>query len=61
MLAVAASWALAYFVFEAVHLPTISLILIGPLVVTGITVLIGMLNSRGICDRPPLEVLRSDV
>lgn len=61
MLAVAASWALAYFVFEAVHLPAVPLILVGPLVVTGITILIGMLNSRGICDRPPLEVLRSDV
>jgi len=61
LLAVAACWALSYFLFEAVYLPATPIILVGPLVVIGITILIGMLNSRGICDRPPLEVLRSDV
>ncbi|MFQ5917060.1 MAG: ABC transporter permease [Candidatus Binatia bacterium] len=61
LLAVAACWALAYFLFEAVFFPAAPLLLVGLLVVIGITILIGMLNSRGICDRPPLEVLRSDV
>jgi putative ABC transport system permease protein len=61
LLAVAACWALSYFLFEAVYLPATPIILVGPLVVIGVTILIGMLNSRGICDRPPLEVLRSDV
>ena len=61
LLAALAGWALAYFIFESIYLPSASLILAGLLVVTGVTILIGMLNSRGICDRPPLEVLRSDV
>ena len=35
-------------------------IFIALFVVTGLTILVGLLNSRGICDRPPLEVLRAD-
>jgi len=51
-------WALAYFVFEAVFLPTLLPFIIVLLMVIALTVLIGMLNSRGILDLPPLEVLR---
>jgi putative ABC transport system permease protein len=51
-------WALAYFVFKAVFVPTFLPFVIVLLTVIGLTVLIGMLNSRGILDRPPLEVLR---
>ncbi|HEX9654309.1 MAG TPA: FtsX-like permease family protein, partial [bacterium] len=51
-------WALAYFVFKAVFLPTLLPFMIVLVTVIALTVLIGMANSRGILDRPPLEVLR---
>lgn len=51
-------WALAYFVFDVLFLPTLLPFVIVLLTVIGLTVLIGVLNSRGILDRPPLEVLR---
>jgi len=60
ILAVAASWALATFVFDVVYQPRGVPIFIALLIVTGLTVLVGLLNSRGICDRPPLEVLRAE-
>jgi putative ABC transport system permease protein len=60
-LAVAASWALAYYFFEAAYAPDGAILLIAFLAVTGITVLTGMSNSRGICNSPPLEVLRSAI
>jgi len=60
ILALAASWGLAYFIFDAVYRPGGVPIFIALLLVTGLTILIGLLNSRGICDRPPLEVLRAE-
>ena len=58
MLAYGAGWALAYFIFDAVFLPAIWPFFAVSFVVTGLTVLIGMLNNHDIFDRPPLEVLR---
>ncbi|MFB3079914.1 MAG: ABC transporter permease, partial [Lysobacterales bacterium] len=58
LLSYAGGWALAYFVFDSLFLPTVLPFLIVLVLVTGVTVLIGMLNSRGILDRPPLEVMR---
>ncbi|MDO7876230.1 ABC transporter permease [Hymenobacter sp. ASUV-10] len=59
-LAAGAGWALAAFVFEvsfAVALPS----LLGlAAVVTAITALLGLLNSREVLRRPPLEVLRGE-
>ncbi len=60
ILALAASWALANFVFGVSYQPSGEPIFIALFVVTGLTILVGLLNSRGICDRPPLEVLRAD-
>jgi putative ABC transport system permease protein len=60
ILALAATWALARFLFKftltIAYLPTVA-VLLGTL---GLTLLTGMLSSRGIYSRPPLEVLRSD-
>jgi putative ABC transport system permease protein len=60
ILALAATWALARFLFRfpltIAYLPTVA-VLLG---VLGLTLLTGMLSSRGIHSRPPLEVLRSD-
>ncbi|WP_273215302.1 ABC transporter permease [Runella zeae] len=60
LLAVAGSWALARFSFETPFNPQFLPILIVFLVVTSITVIIGIVNSWGILSRSPLEVLRQD-
>ena len=60
MLALMASWGLAYFLFETVFTPAFSSILVLLLLVIGLTILIGMLGNRGVCNRPPLAVLRSE-
>lgn len=61
VISIAASWALAHFVFETQFifrpLPVIILFFIVP----ALTVFIGILNSRGILNKPPLEVLRSEI
>lgn len=61
LLAYLGGWALAYFVFDAVFLPNPLPFLVVFVFVTGLTTLIGMMNSRGVLDRPPLEILRAEV
>ena len=61
VLALVASWGLARFVFETTFSPEILPVLILFLLITSLTVLIGLFNSRGVLNRPPLEVLRSEV
>ncbi len=60
VLSYAGGWALAYFVFDSTFLPSPLPFLAMLLVVTALTVLIGLSNSRGILDRPPLEILRAE-
>ncbi len=61
LLAIMAGWALARFVFlvEFVIPPVSVSIMVAAEIF--LTVIIGLLNSRGIYVRPPLEVLRSEV
>ena len=61
VLALIASWGLARFVFETAFSPELRPVLILFLLITSLTVLIGLFNSRGVLNRPPLEVLRSEV
>lgn len=61
VLALVASWGLARFVFETTFSPELLPVLILFLLITSLTVLIGLFNSRGVLNRPPLEVLRSEV
>jgi putative ABC transport system permease protein len=61
LLSLGGGWALAYFVFEVTFVPAVLPLLLTLIVVIGLTVLIGMVNSRGIWNRPPLEVLRVEV
>ncbi|MDT3405216.1 ABC transporter permease [Mucilaginibacter terrae] len=60
LLAVAGGWLLAKYTFDVPFdvnfLPAV--ILFG--ITVGLTIAIGLLNSRGVLNRPPLEVLRSD-
>jgi putative ABC transport system permease protein len=61
VLALLASWALAYFSFETVFVPQLWPIFGLFVGITGLTMFIGLANARGILDRPPLEILRSEV
>ena len=59
-LAVLAAWALAVFVFEASFGPAVLPLLGLAALVTGLTAGIGLLNSRDVLRRSPLEVLRAE-
>jgi len=61
ILALAAAWGLAYFVFEGPFVLAPWTLLGAFVVVTLLTVGIGLFNSRGLYDRPPLDVLRAEV
>ena len=61
LLAVLASWALAAFLFETVFVPAVLPLVVAFLLVILLTVITGMLGSRGVTTRPPLEVLRSEM
>ena len=54
------SWALAYFAFETVFWPDLIPALVVFAIITGLTVAIGMLNSRDVVQKPPLEILRNE-
>jgi len=61
VLAVAASWGLAKFVFKLDYAPSMIPLLITAVAVSGLTVAIGLLASRGVGSAPPLEILRAEV
>lgn len=54
------SWILAVFTFNTSFIPGILPIFISLFSITLLTVCIGLLNSRSIINRPPLEVLRKE-
>ncbi len=58
LLAFAGSWALARFVFETAFTPEVLPTLIIIIAVVGLTIFLGMVNSRGLVERSPLEILR---
>jgi putative ABC transport system permease protein len=60
LLAVGANWLLVHFVFETRFAPPPLLLLAAVGAVTAVTVVTGLLASRGDCDHPPLEVLRQE-
>lgn len=61
VLALTAAWGLSYFVFDGPFVVAPWALLLAFVVVTGLTIGIGLFNSRGLYDRPPLEVLRAEV
>lgn len=61
ILALAGSWALAFYTFETPFVPNLLPMILIYAAITGLTVLIGLLNSRGILSKSPLEVLRSEI
>ncbi|MBC7744075.1 MAG: ABC transporter permease [Flavobacterium sp.] len=60
ILSLAASWALAKFNFETSFTPNILPVVVLFLIITSLTVMIGLFNSRSILNKPPLEVLRNE-
>ncbi len=61
VLAVGANWALAYFVFEVKWAAPSGIVLVGGwAAVSVMTLTTGLLSNRGICDHPPLEILRQE-
>jgi putative ABC transport system permease protein len=61
VLAVGANWALAYQVFQVKWTAPSPVVLVaGWAAVSLMTVVTGLLSNRGICDHPPLAVLREE-
>ncbi len=60
-LSVAGAWALARFAFHIPFTPEWMPLIWTFLVITSITIIIGLLNSREVVRKPPLEVLRAEV
>jgi putative ABC transport system permease protein len=60
VLSLAGSWALAKYSFESEFKPDFVPITVLFLAVSLLTVFIGLINSRGILSKPPLEVLRQE-
>ncbi|MBK8969435.1 MAG: FtsX-like permease family protein [Lewinellaceae bacterium] len=60
-LSVVGAWALAYFSFKIPFEPDWMPLLVTFLVITVITVIIGLANSREVVRKPPLEVLRQEL
>ncbi len=55
------TWILAYYNFDSTFVPKPWPLVWLYLLITGITVLIGILNSREVMNKPPLEVLRLEI
>ena len=60
LLAFMGSWALTYYLFEVTFVPTASSFLLALGIVIFVTMITGMLGSRGVTTRSPLEVLRGE-
>jgi putative ABC transport system permease protein len=61
LLALAASWALAVFLFKLDYTPSLVPIVVAALIVSSLTVLIGLLTSYGVGNTPPLAILREEL
>ncbi len=60
ILSLGATSLLGYFYFDITFTPNLWVISVGTVVLTGLTILIGMFNSRSIYKKTPLEVLRQE-
>ncbi|HEX3624821.1 MAG TPA: hypothetical protein VH280_05270, partial [Verrucomicrobiae bacterium] len=58
LLALAGAWALARFVFNIPFAPNALPVILPLLILPVLTSAIGLMMSRGILNRPPLELLR---
>ncbi|MBA3543091.1 MAG: ABC transporter permease [Chthoniobacterales bacterium] len=61
LLALAASWALAVFTFKLAYTPSLWPLAVAGLIVTALTVAVGLLTSYGVGSTPPLAILREEL
>jgi len=61
LLSLAGSWALAEYSFETAFTPELLPLVWISGIISSLTIAIGLFNSRGILNKPPLEVLRKEV
>ena len=61
LLAFLAAWLLARYLFEVTFVAPLGVLVGAATLVVLATLVVGMISSHGICNRPPLEVLRNDV
>jgi putative ABC transport system permease protein len=61
LLAMAASWALAVFAFKLTYTPSLLPMLLAALIVSSLTVAVGLLTSYGVGSTPPLAILRAEL
>ncbi|MEO8440324.1 MAG: FtsX-like permease family protein [Spartobacteria bacterium] len=61
VLALTASWALAVFTFKLAYTPSLLPIAVAGLIVTALTVTVGLLTSYGVGSTPPLAILREEL
>ena len=61
ILALISTWGLAYYNFDLAFIPSFMPMFWIFISITGITIFIGLLNSRQVLNNPPLEVLRKEV
>ena len=61
LLSIGAAWAIARFQLEIPFRPRFLPPLLAMLSIAALTVVAGLLTSRGVVRRPPLEVLRIDL
>ncbi|MAO65173.1 MAG: hypothetical protein CL666_09255 [Balneola sp.] len=61
ILSLGASVLIGYFYFEIEFVPNFYIIGVEILILTALVLLIGLLNTRGVHNKPPLEVLRAEV
>ena len=60
-LALAASWALAVFTFKLAYTPSLLPLLLAAIIVSALTVAVGLLTSYGVGSTPPLAILREEL
>ena len=61
VLALAASWALAVFTFKLAYTPSLLPIAAAGVIVTALTVAVGLFTSYGVGSTPPLAILREEL
>ena len=61
VLALAASWALAVFTFKLAYTPSFLPVLCAAVIVSALTVAVGLLTSYGVGSTPPLAILREEL
>jgi len=61
LLSLIGTWLLARYTFDAAFHPPILQLLIVFITISLLTIVIGLINSRSVVNRPPLEILREEV